>query len=204
MPRPTDLVRASALLACLLVASGATADDGKVVDTVVPRGPKETYLRPFATVGSGVGLRFNNPYRLATVLGDTAESLSLTAPYASLGAGVALGDPLGWQHGPVLRWDFALTGVPQHVLVPSYGAFRRGAVFGGQARFGLPILVSPDANMGIEASVGGTWYARAGLGFTAELLGDLFWGAATPENKRPVYPVLSMQLGAVIELERLP
>jgi len=211
MPRLTDPRSATALIACALACALTTsrvarAQDvpSRLVDAKVPRGPKETYLRPFVTAGSGVGLRFNNPYRLATPLGDTAESLSLTAPYASFGGGVAFGDPLGWQHGPVARWDFAMTGVPQHVLVPSYGAFRRGAVFGGQARFGLPILISPDPNMGAELAVGGTWYARAGLGLTAELLGDIFWGAATPDNKRPVYPVLSTQLGVVIEWEKLP
>ncbi|MBX7197096.1 MAG: hypothetical protein K1X94_33920 [Sandaracinaceae bacterium] len=202
MLRPTELAALAVLLFAPIEARGAVI--ARADDKTAASPERDTYLRPFATVGSGVGLRFNNPYRLATPLGDDAESLSLTAPYASLGAGVALGDPLGWQHGPVVRWDFALTGVPQHVLVPSYGVFRRGAVFGGQARFGLPILLSPDANMGVEGSVGATWYARAGLGFTAEVLGDLFWGAATPENKRPVYPVLSLQLGAVVELERLP
>lgn len=202
MQRRTDPTRARRALgvACALACAAALAHPAAArADDARP-----TYLRPFATVGSGVGLRFNNPFRLATVLGDDAESLSRTAPYASLGAGVALGDPLGFQHGPVLRWDFAMTGVSQHVLVPSYGIFRRGAVFGGQARVGVPVLLSPSANAGFELSVGGTWYARAGVGLTAELLGDAFWGAATPENRHPFYPVLSGQLGAVIEWERLP
>jgi hypothetical protein len=186
------------------VTAGLCARAAHADDPSSAAASRETYLRPFVTVGGGIGLRFNNPYRLPTILGQNAESLSATAPYTSLGGGVALGDPLGWQHGPVLRWDFAVTGVPQHVLVPSYGLFRRGAAWGAQARFGLPIVASPDANMGAELSAGGTWYARAGLGFTAEVLGDLFWGAATPENKRPVYPVVSAQLGAVLEWERLP
>ena len=162
------------------------------------------YLRPFATLGSGLGLRFNNPYRLATPLGDDAESLSLTAAYLSVGGGVAFGDPLGWQHGPVARWDFALQGVGQHVLVPSWGLFRRGALFGAWGRFGLPILLTPDRNMGIELAAGGAWYVRAGVGITAELLGDLFWGVATPDTKRPAYPVLSGQLGVIVEWEQLP
>ncbi|MBI2393158.1 MAG: hypothetical protein HYV09_26470 [Deltaproteobacteria bacterium] len=208
------LVRAIVLasvgaLAILAVTSPASASDessgapGKIVDSSVAR-ERGTYLRPFATIGTGMGLRFNNPYRLATPLGKTAESLSTTAPYFSLGGGVAFGDPTGWQHGPVLRWDFALGGVPQHVLVPSWGAFRRGAVLGGWTRFGLPILLSPDANMGVELAAGMAWYVRAGVGVTAELLGDLVWGAATPDNKRPAYPVLSGQLGALIEWEKLP
>lgn len=181
-------LRIELLAAVLLLAAPARAD---------------TYLRPFVTAGSGVGLRFNNPYRLATPLGKDAESLSLTAPYLSLGGGVALGDARGFQHGPVLRWDFALTGVGQHVIVPSWGAFRRGALFGGWARFGLPVLLTPNTNMGIELAAGGAWYVRSGVGITAELIGDLFWGTATPDNKRPAYPVLSSQLGVVVEWERL-
>lgn len=162
------------------------------------------YLRSFLTLGSGIGLRFNNPYRLATPLGEDAESLSLTAAYMSLGGGVALGDPRGWQHGPVLRWDFALQGVGQHVLVPSWGVFRRGAVFGGWGRFGVPFLLTPDRNAGMELAAGGAFYVRAGVGLTAELLGDLFWGVGTPDNKRPAYPVVSGQLGVVVEWEQLP
>jgi len=95
-------------------------------------------------------------------------------------------------------------GVGQHVLIPSYGGFRRGALFGGWARFGLPVLLTPDRNVGMELAVGGAWYARAGVGLTAELLGDLFWGVGTPDNKRPMYPVLSGQLGVVVEWEQLP
>lgn len=203
-------VRPSSLLAAavLLLAANAHAQDdvgSRLLDARVARPESRgTYLRPFATVGSGVGLRFNNPYRLATVLGDNAESLSLTAAYLSLGGGLALGDPRGFQHGPVLRWDFALQGVGQHVLIPAWGVFRRGALFGGFARLGLPILLTPDRNVGMELAAGGAWYVRAGVGITAEVIGDLFWGVATPDTKRPVYPVLSGQLGVVVEWEQLP
>jgi hypothetical protein len=200
-------LRSSFLVAALLfVPTTARAQDApSKLDARAPRAAERgTYLRPFATLGSGVGLRFNNPFRLATPLGDNAESLSLTAPYMSLGGGVAFGDPLGWQHGPVLRWDFALRGVGQHVLIPSYAGFRRGALFGGWGRFGLPVLVTPNPNVGVELAFGGAWYARAGVGITAELIGDLFWGVGTPDNKRPMYPVLSGQLGVVVEWEQLP
>jgi len=200
-PRPSFLI-----VALLLLPATAHAEDAASrLDARAPReGERRMYLRPFATLGSGIGLRFNNPFRLATPLGENAESVSLTAAYMSLGGGVALGDPLGFQHGPVLRWDFAVQGVGQHVLIPSYGGFRRGALFGGWARFGLPVLLTPDRNVGMELAVGGAWYARAGVGLTAELLGDLFWGVGTPDNKRPMYPVLSGQLGVVVEWEQLP
>lgn len=203
MPPRTELVLGTIAAAISAALVHAPAHAEPVADAR-PAHDRGTYVRPFVTAGSGVGLRFNNPFRLATPLGDSAESLSLTAPYLSLGLGAAFGDPLGWQHGPVLRWDRALTGVSQDVLVPSYGLFRRGASFGGWARFGLPVLLSPDANVGVEAAVGGAWYFRAGVGVTAELLGDLFWGAATPENRRPTYPILSTQVGLVLEWERLP
>lgn len=199
--RPSFLVVAFLSLPAVAHAEGSPS----LLDARVAReGEKRMYLRPFATLGSGIGLRFNNPFRLATPLGENAESVSLTAAYMSVGGGVALGDPLGFQHGPVLRWDFALQGVGQHVLVPSYAGFRRGALFGGWARFGLPVLLTPDQNVGMELAVGGAWYARAGVGLTAELLGDLFWGVGTPDNKRPMYPVLSGQLGVVVEWEQLP
>lgn len=200
MPPRTDL----ALLAVAAALAVATSARAEPIADAAPARDRGTYVRPFVTAGSGIGLRFNNPFRLATPLGDSAESLSLTAPYLSLGIGAAFGDPLGIQHGPVLRWDRALTGVSQDVLIPSYGVFRRGARFGGWARFGLPVLLSPNANVGVEGAVGAAWYVRAGLGVTAELLGDLFWGTATPDNRRPAYPVLSTQLGLVLEWERLP
>ena len=34
----------------------------------------ESYFHGFATLSFGRGLRFNNPYRLATPVGDTPES----------------------------------------------------------------------------------------------------------------------------------
>jgi hypothetical protein len=36
------------------------------------------------------------------------------------------------------------------------------------------------------------------------VVGDLFFGAGTPDNKNPVYPILSGQLFAIVEWERLP
>src|SRR5262245_41434599 len=57
-----------------------------------PRSPKEEpfatkpgYSQIFATVMGGTGLRFNNPYRLATPLGGDAESVSRTAAFVDFG-----------------------------------------------------------------------------------------------------------------------
>jgi hypothetical protein len=187
--------------AVLLFASPARA---ATIDTRDAAPSDRTYLRAWAATAVGMGIRFNNPYRLATPLGDNAESLSRTAPYGTLGVGAWFGRPRGLQHGPVLRYDRSLSGVPQNVITPSYGVFKRGAWIGGWSRVGFPILLSPDANLGAELAVGGAFYARAGIGITTEIIGDLFWGAATPDNKRPTYPVLSGQLGVVVEWERLP
>ncbi len=204
----TRAITSVVIAACALAAlsSGVHADDttGRVIDAPVSTRARPLYVRPFVTLAAGGGFRFNNPYRLSTPLGESAESISATAPYSSVGAGAAFGAPFGFQHGPVLRWDRSLRGVTQHVLVPSYGAFRRGAVLGGWSRLGFPILLAPDANVGIELSVGAAWYVLAGVGITAEVLGDLFWGAATPDNRRAAYPILSGQLGVIVEWERLP
>jgi hypothetical protein len=162
------------------------------------------YVRTFATLGSGIGLRFNNPYRLSRQLGDDAKGLSTTAPYVDLGLGATFGNPFGWQHGATLRYDHSLTGVTQHVITPSYIGLRRFVHFEVWGRVGLPILLTPDRNLGGELALGGAWFFRAGLGLGAELVGDIFFGAATPDAKNPIYPVLSGQLFAIVEWERLP
>jgi FHS family L-fucose permease-like MFS transporter len=53
-------------------------------------------------------------------------------------------------------------------------------------------------------ALGGAWFATQGLGAWGEVVGDLFFGAGTLDAKRPTYPVLSLQLGAIFEWERLP
>src|SRR5580704_14970499 len=88
-------------LASLPLAGAARAAEGDAT-------PDATVLRwadVFATALVGDGLRFNNPYRLATVLGSQAQSLSRTAAYADFGLGVALGDPSFIAHGLALRFS---------------------------------------------------------------------------------------------------
>ena len=221
MPRSTDRVLSSLVLALLSCATRAHATPLDPA-AVAPDPPKTAlpsdqparaaepprassfYVRTFATLGGGVGLRFNNPYRLARPLGSDANSLSSTAPYIDLGVGATFGNPFGWQHGAVLRYDHSLSGVTQHVLTPSYIGLRRFVHVELWGRVGLPILLTPDRNIGGELALGTAWFFRAGLGLGAEVVGDLFFGAATPEAKNPVYPVLSGQLFAVVEWERLP
>jgi hypothetical protein len=169
-----------------------------------PKPRSSLYVRTFATLGGGVGLRFNNPYRLSRQLGDDAKGLSSTAPYVDVGVGATFGNPFGWQHGAVLRYDHSLSGVTQHVVTPSYIGLRRFVQVEVWGRVGLPVVLTPDRNLGGELALGAAWFFRAGLGLGGELVGDLFFGAATPEAKNPVYPVLSGQLFAIVEWERLP
>ena len=193
-----------ATIALLHASSVAHAETTTVVDSKVEAGPRPLYFRAFAVAGAGVGLRFNNPYRLSRPIGERAESVSFTAPYGDVGLGATLGDAHGFQYGGLLRYDRSLQGVTQHVITPSFVLLRRGTSFEAYGRLGLPLLLTPDPSLGGELTAGGAWFVRAGIGISLELIGDLFFGAATPENKRPLYPVLSGQLGVVLEWERLP
>lgn len=165
---------------------------------------KSSFVDVFASAFVGDGLRFNNPYRLATVLGHTAESLSRTAPYTDVGAAIAFGNPTRTANGISLRVSVALEGVSQSVLTPSYIVLRRFSDCAAYARAGAAIVLSPDTTWGFEVAAGGIWFARAGIGVVAEVVGDLFYGAATREASQPTYPVLSGQGGLWLSWEALP
>jgi hypothetical protein len=157
-----------------------------------------------ATAFVGDGLRFNNPYRLSTVLGSQAQSLSRTAAYADVGASVVLGDPGELAHGFALRVSAALEGVPQSVLTPAYLVLHRWGPWGAYARAGLPLVLTPDPTWGLEGGLGGIWFVRAGLGLAAEVVGDVFYGAGTRDVATPAYPVLSAQAGLFLSWEAMP
>jgi hypothetical protein len=158
----------------------------------------------FATGFAGDGLRFNNPYRLSSVLGADARSLSRTAAYADLGAAVALGDPAALTHGVAVRLSYSLEGVSQAVVTPSYLVMRRFGDWGAYGRAGIGVVVTPRATWGIEAGAGAVWFIRAGVGVAAELVGDVFYGAGTREVGTPAYPVLSAQAGVWLSWESMP
>jgi hypothetical protein len=166
---------------------------------------KPGYVQLLASAMVGDGFRFNNPYRLASPLGDTAESVSRTATYGDLGiAATFFGNPLGFRHGLSARWSFALEGVSQSVITPSYLLYRRWRSLAAHGRLGVPIVVSPETTWGLEAALGGTFFVRGGIGVTAEVVGDLFYGAGTRDVKSVTYPVLSAQAGLVFAYEVLP
>ncbi len=167
--------------------------------------PRSGYARFFMTVAFGRGLRFNNPFRLRTQLGDSAESVSLTAPYFDLGLGLAFGDPLGMQHGPSLHLAAATEGVSQQAIGASYMLLYRGSSpLLGYGRLGASLLTAPDANLGGELAVGGAFFFTGALGVSAELVGNLFYGAGSYEAQFTVVPIVSAQAGIIVDLEVLP
>ena len=166
----------------------------------------EAYFHPFGSLGLGKGLRFNNPYRLATPLGDTPESLSSTATYYDIGFGVVRGPARGLAHGAVLHLSIAAQGIPQEVLSLSYIALDRV----GDGRFllfgraGIPVILEPDVGGGLETAFGAAFMISAGLGVQSELAGSLFYGAGTQDRSVTTIPVLSAQLGLFVDYEVLP
>ena len=157
-----------------------------------------------ASAALGDGLRFDNPYRLSTVLGSDAQSLSRSAAYVDLGATALFGAPYGIRHGIALRWSIAVEGIAQSALAPTYVAWKRWRAFAGYGRLGPSIVLAPNGTWGAEAALGAIWFARAGIGVSAELLGDVFYGAGTREVATPAYPILSGEIGIVVDYEVLP
>jgi hypothetical protein len=160
----------------------------------------------FGGLALGRGVRFNDPFRLRTELGESAESLSLTASYLDAHVGAVVGGGGGvLSHGVAVHGSFALGGVPQEVLTPSYVLLARPSPrWGALARAGIPIVVEPDLSAGLEAAAGGVFYVTAGVGITASVVGSLFFGAATLDTGRTSIPILSFEGGAIYEFEVLP
>jgi hypothetical protein len=183
----------------LLPASARAAEGAPSPDLRKPG-----WIDVLATAFVGDGLRFNNPYRLSTVLGTQAQSLSRTAAYTDVGAAALIGDPLFLAHGLALRVSLAMEGVPQAVTTMAYEVMRRWGPWGAYARAGVPLVVSPNTTWGLEAGVGGVWFVRAGVGVAAEVVGDVFYGAGTREVASPAYPVLSAQGGVLLSWEVMP
>lgn len=167
--------------------------------------PPKGYARFLGGIGLGAGVRFNNPYRLATQLGATGESLSTTAPYTMLTLAAAFGSADGLQHGAFASLSFAMTGIDQAVFTPGYIMVYRGPHrFLGYARGGPAIILSPQTNVGGELAVGGAFFLTGSLGLSLDLAGNIFYGASTWEKKYPMYPVLSATAGIIVDIEVLP
>lgn len=157
-------------------------------------------LRLLAALSVGKGLRFNNPYRLATPLGDTAESVSLSATYLDASLGILLPAVPRFEHGPALDVLLALDGIGQLGMTPSYLLlFEPNPRFGLRGRLGLPVVVAPDASLGLEAGLGAQVPVGYGFGVTGELVGSLFFGAATEQKSLTTIPMLAFQLGVCFD-----
>lgn len=165
---------------------------------------KPGYAHLFATALVGSGLRFNNPYRLATPLGRDAESVSRSASYVDVGGAVTFGHPFGLQHGVALRTAVAIEGIGQIVLSSSYVVWRRWTQLALFGRAGVPLVLTPDATMGLEGSAGAAWFFLGGIGATAELVGNLFYGTGTADVATTTYPMVSLQAGLIVSYEVLP
>lgn len=167
--------------------------------------PRRAVRRLWAGVALGQGLRFNNPYRLPTVLGRDAESLSLTAPYLDLRLAAVRGSDGGVAQGLSVHASKALRGVAQEVVTPgwqlSLDLARRWAARG---RVGVPVVVRPDLGVGAELGLGGVYRVSAAGGVTVDLVGSWFQGAATPTTPRTDIPILSLELGVLYDHEVLP
>ena len=205
-PRASHAEEPPAEPAVAAPAAGAAAPPGE--DALTLRdlsGPPSRYAHLVGTFEFGKGVRFNNPYRLATQLGATAESTSLTSTYLDLSGGIAFGPPDGLEHGAALHLSFALAGVSQAVLTPTYFAAYRGPhrflVYG---RLGPSIVLTPDPTIGGELAAGFGWFFTARLAFAAEVVGDIYYGAGTPTKGITTYPILSGQLGLLVDYEILP
>lgn len=196
-------MRTSVALVALAALAGsgiAHADE----ESHAPTARKSGWADVFATAFVGDGLRFNNPYRLSTVLGSDAQSVSRTALYADLGAALVFGDPMTLAHGLSLRASLAMEGVPQAVMTPAYLVFHRWGAWGAYGRAGPSIVLTPDTTWGLEAAAGGVWFPLAGVGLAAELVGDVFYGAGTNDVQVATYPVVSAEGGLWLSWEALP
>jgi hypothetical protein len=153
----------------------------------------------------GRGVRFNNPYRLRRVLGDDASSLSLSATYLDLHVGRTFGGPDGFEHGAAVHFSIATDGIRQEVVTPSYLLVRRlSPRVLSYARAGFPIVLEPDAAVGLEAGLGSAYFFTANLGLGVELDFSLFYGAATIERAVTAIPMASLALGVFFDWEHLP
>ncbi len=209
------LVTRARLGLALAVASIATtarsshAAEGKPSLRVAP--PEELdrtidgTLELFTALSLGRGVRFNNPYRLATVLGSDAASLSLTAPYVDASAAAVYGTINGLRHGAQLHLGGAIEGVRQPFLSVSYLlAGRPDDAWMLYARLGPSVLLGPDPNVGGELGASASWFVSQGLGLTSELVGNLYYGAATLDRQASIVPIVSLQLGVIADVELLP
>lgn len=214
-PNPRLRALSRALLpACALAGSLAIARPARAEPTD-PAADALERLRPlryrvdatwrvFGSLEIGRGVRFNNPFRLSTELGDGAKSVSLTAAYADLGLALVYGPPDGLQHGAALHASFAIAGLSQATLTPTYClAYRGSSPFLAYGRLGPSIILNPDPTIGGEVAAGFALFLTGRVAVATELVFDLYYGAGTYQVGIATYPILSGQVGLLIDHELL-
>jgi hypothetical protein len=165
----------------------------------------DTDLHVLGSLEFGRGFRFNNPYRLATQLGASAESVSLTASYADLGAGVTFGPADGVQFGGAVHASLAMQGVPQAVITPGFlVAYRGPRAFMVYGRVAPSFVLTPQATFGAEVAGGFAWFLTSKIAIAGEAVFDVYYGAGTYQVAIATYPIVSGQLGLLFDQEILP
>jgi A/G-specific adenine glycosylase len=188
-----------------LAGAPSTATAAEPVAPPLPAPETSGYLRVVGSLSMGKGLRLSNPYRLDTVLGETASSASLTAAFLDGGLALLFGEPDAIQHGGAVHFGVSVEGVGQPYASACYElAYRADEPFLVHGRVGPAFLLAPDFNVGGEVAGGFSYFFTSGLGLTSELAFDLFYGAATLDSQYSAVPVLSLSLGVVIDYEVLP
>ena len=153
----------------------------------------------------GRGVRFNNPFRLATELGSGPESVSLIAPYADLGLAFSYGPPDSIQHGASVHLSVTMAGVTGVAVAPGYQLTYRGPrSFLAYGRIAPIVALAPDLDLGGEIAGGFGWFLTGHLAVAAELVFDTWLGAGTHHVAVATYPVLAGQLGLLVDYELLP
>lgn len=176
----------------LSAAPGLEAEFNEVPD----RGSSASERAWAVGVAAGRGVRFNNPYRLSRPLGSSPASVSLTAPYLESMGRVSWPGSIAHRHGVQLGLGFALNGITQWVVVPSYWlSFADSGNWQITARAGVPLILAPDFNLGGELAGGIRRELWPGFFLDVELLASLFIGAAVPDSSFTLYPLLSLQAG---------
>ena len=190
----------------LVVPRGAVVSVAAANSVAATEGPIPvvTPVSGLLALAVGRGVRFNNPYRLEEPLGDTAESVSLAATYLDVGGALLFG-PRSFRHGVSVGGGIALQGIGQFVLTPSYLAlFGLTETVGVRGRVGVPIVIAPDTTSGLEAAVGSSLDMAYGLGALIELVGSVYFGAATDQTSITTIPMLSLQIGVFFEHQVRP
>ena len=91
------------------------------------------------------------------------------------------------------------------MLTPTYLlAYRGPRAFLAYGRVGPSFILTPDPTVGGELAGGFAWFITGKIAIAGELVFDVYYGAGTYDVGVATYPILSGQLGLLVEHELLP